>query len=65
MKKPKLKHRPRKLRARPLLVAAAITLSTISGCDEQAIGVVPTSDFAVGPRDLAAPHDAFGLAPHD
>jgi hypothetical protein len=62
MKKPKVKHRPRRLRARPLLIAAAITLTTLSGC-EGVNGTLPNYADMSAP-DAAPPHD-LGLASRD
>ena len=61
MKKPKVKHRPRKLRARPLLVAAALSLAPVAGCYFDGVAVhEPAPDLSMP----AAPAD-LGLPPHD
>jgi hypothetical protein len=62
MKKPKLKHRPRRLRGRPLLVAAAVTLSTITGCEHINGTVAQEQDLSV--QD-SAPMVDLGLKTHD
>jgi hypothetical protein len=63
MKDKKPRHPPRRLRARPLLVAAALTLATASGCNEFEHGT-PAQQLDLSAPDLPPALD-LGLPGRD